>query len=501
MLQRQQSYPYEQLPQGDVFRYLILQPGAEEDPLICNLRTADIAATAYEAVSYVWGTSNRDYEIECDGHLVMITPSLSKVLRRVRQPAKPVALWADSICINQDDNNDKGHQVGLMGNIYRSAQRVQIYIGSEDDNHGSAVCSLLDDVDDMIQDACKRIDMSWDSFPELEENDPLLDDPRWGSLRVLLSQNWFDRGWVVQEAALALHGELIWGCSRLDWEILMRVYLWLSTRGGAIHSDKDFREVQINAHLDVYIETHRDFARLFYSEEDLGSPSILRTLKCAKELDLSNPRDRIYAFMELPQFAGAQIKIRADYAAPYLEAYKRFAIEYTRATRSTEILDYVSHDAKSLGDDVPSWVPRWDIITWSLSQNLSTSAGLLSRALSTPEPYIEEEGSLRVRGVIMDTVQYVSELFNWDTTTPETVKTIWESMNALQIPSPYAASSTGNNTEAYILDAFLDALSVNNYEGDYQQWRQAREQFALGAELKQKLSVSWTRRIWASELL
>jgi hypothetical protein len=94
----------------------------------------------------------------------------------------------------------------------------------------------------------------------------------------------------------------------------------------------------------------------------------------------------------------------------------------------------------------------------------------------------------------MDTVRYVSELFDWDTTTPETVKTIWDARNALQIPSPYTASSIGNNTEAYLLDAFLDALSVNNYEGDYQQWRQAREQFALGAKLKQNLSVSWTRQ-------
>jgi hypothetical protein len=143
----------------------------------------------------------------------------------------------------------------------------------------------------------------------------------------------------------------------------MRVYLWLSIRGGVIHSDKDFREVQTNAHLDVYIETHREFAQLFYDQSELGSPSILRTLRYAKELDLSNRRDRIHAFMKLPQYAGAQIKIQPDHSASYLEVYKRFAIEYVRATRSTEILDYISHEAESLEDGIPSWVPRWDIMT------------------------------------------------------------------------------------------------------------------------------------------
>lgn len=263
----------------------------------------------------------------------------------------------------------------------------------------------------------------------------------------------------------------------------MRVYVWLSTRAADIYNAKDFYGVPISAHLDVYLETHKDFARVFYMESQWGLPSIPRILKCAKELDLSNQCDRIYAFMELPQFAGEQIKIRTDYSAPYLEVYKRFAIQYVRSTRSTEILNYVSHDAESLADGVSSWVPRWEIDRWSLSQ--SASDALLSRALSTPEPYIGEEGSLKVRGVIIDTVHYASDFLRWDTTTPETMKQVWDAINATQIQSPYIASSAIGNNEPYLLAAFLDALSANTYSGNVQQWEKAKNRFAVEARLRQ----------------
>lgn len=217
-LASQKTYPYDELPQGDVFRYLVLQPGAGDDPLVCNLRTAPIADTPFEAVSYVWGQAIKNQSIICENHVMGITPSLSSVLRRIRLLNKPLKVWADSICIDQENLKEKGHQVALMGKIYRSAQRVLIHMGSDDGGQGPAVCSLLDEVDKMVEETCKKIDMTWDSFPYSDEDDPLLVDPRWNSLHKLLSHNWFDRGWVVQEAASAPDGQILWGQSRIDWK-------------------------------------------------------------------------------------------------------------------------------------------------------------------------------------------------------------------------------------------------------------------------------------------
>jgi hypothetical protein len=473
-----QYYPYSQLPEDDTFRYLILQPGAGEVPLVCSLQTAQIADTEYYAISYVWGDDIRDQTIMCENYVVMITPNLSQVLRRVRLPNAPLVLWADSICINQEDRIEKGHQVSLMGKIYRSAKSVLLYIGSDDEGHGPAVCSLLDEVDNVIQSTCKGIDMTWDSFPEPDEDDALLTDPRWNSLCQLLGQSWFDRGWVVQEAALATHAEVLWGQSTFEWQKLMRTYIWLRTRGGRIFSAVEFNEVLINAHTNVYLETHKDFARAFYSELSWGNSSILRTLNCAKELDLGNPRDRIYAFMELPNNDQHGITIRPDYFASYFETYRRFAIEYIRSTKSTELLEYVCH-YDVLESDIPSWVPRWDISTWSITCASSIAQPPMP---SNCAPTLKEDGKLNVRGFIFDAVHYVSEPCDWETTTTETVQRIWRCINTRPVESPYTGPEAA---ESYLLDAFLDALCAGTYDGDWPQWRQDRNLFALEARLKQ----------------
>jgi hypothetical protein len=38
-------------------------------------------------------------------------------------------LWADAICINQSDINERNTQVKLMGEIYRTATRVHVWLG------------------------------------------------------------------------------------------------------------------------------------------------------------------------------------------------------------------------------------------------------------------------------------------------------------------------------------------------------------------------------------
>jgi hypothetical protein len=471
-----EMYPYEELPKGDVFRYLVLQPGAGDEPLVCNLSTAPIADTQFEAVSYVWGTSIKDQPIVCENHVMNITHSLAKVLRRIRLVDKPLKVWADSICINQEDLKEKGNQVALMGKIYSSAKRVVIYIGSDDGGQGPALCSLLDEVDTMVQGIWKS-NMSWDSFPHPDEDDPLLVDPRWNALYMLLKQDWFDRGWVVQEAALASDGQLLWGQSRFDWQKLMRVYVWLSTRASGVYYSKLFSEVPINSHTHVYLEGHEDFGRVFYSELSWGSSSMLRTLNCAKELDLSNARDRIYAFMDLPRKFEQRVILHPNYEEDIIETYRRFAAEYVQSTGGTELLDYVSHNEESLLNEVPSWVPRWDIVTWSLSPTSMAATVAASRTGILVEPVIVDGKSLRVQGVIIDTVLYASDLMDWNTTTAETILEIWKGVVKTSLDCPYVASS-----EPRQLDAFLSSLSAGTYDGEVSDWFLAKASFARKAQ-------------------
>ncbi|KAF2023231.1 HET-domain-containing protein, partial [Setomelanomma holmii] len=43
-----------------------------------------------------------------------------------------ISIWVDRICINQSDDDERSHQVGLMGLIYRRARTVFIWLGTED---------------------------------------------------------------------------------------------------------------------------------------------------------------------------------------------------------------------------------------------------------------------------------------------------------------------------------------------------------------------------------
>jgi hypothetical protein len=43
-------------------------------------------------------------------------------------------LWVDAICINQADDTEKSLQVSLMGQIYRIAEDVAIFLGQEKDD-------------------------------------------------------------------------------------------------------------------------------------------------------------------------------------------------------------------------------------------------------------------------------------------------------------------------------------------------------------------------------
>lgn len=182
------SGAYQPLPKGDSIRYVSLEPGRPEEPLVCSLHASRLHhMRSVEAISYVWGSGERDCEITCNGETIFITPNLRTVLQRFRWLHEPRVLWADSICINQQDLGEKGLQIALMGRIYTKAKRVLIYLGSDHNGHAPAAASLLSELDEMV---VKKLVGSYNQFPFLDsdERDRLLADERWRSLLAMTQQ-------------------------------------------------------------------------------------------------------------------------------------------------------------------------------------------------------------------------------------------------------------------------------------------------------------------------
>ncbi|KAI7232823.1 hypothetical protein KC330_g5705 [Hortaea werneckii] len=117
-------------------RILLVQPSEEEDDaLYADLEIVSLdSEPEYKAISYVWGdASDTTVMFVNGGKVIEITRSLAAALRRFRDSKVFVALWADAVCINQADLQERADQVRIMGKIYASAIQVNVWLGRVSD--------------------------------------------------------------------------------------------------------------------------------------------------------------------------------------------------------------------------------------------------------------------------------------------------------------------------------------------------------------------------------
>lgn len=63
-----------------------------------------------------------------DGHPIKITKNLEHALRNLYRK-RIYRLWVDAVCIDQENTEEQGSQVGTMHSIYTKSQRVLVWLG------------------------------------------------------------------------------------------------------------------------------------------------------------------------------------------------------------------------------------------------------------------------------------------------------------------------------------------------------------------------------------
>lgn len=63
-----------------------------------------------------------------------ITSNLESALRHLRHRDRPRVLWIDSLCINQDDHEEKGWQVDLRGSIFENCSIGLMWLGNRSED-------------------------------------------------------------------------------------------------------------------------------------------------------------------------------------------------------------------------------------------------------------------------------------------------------------------------------------------------------------------------------
>lgn len=62
---------------------------------------------------------------------VLVTKNVDLALRHIRHPTSSLVLWIDAVCIDQQDLEEKAHQISLMHRIYKQCRPVYIWLGLE----------------------------------------------------------------------------------------------------------------------------------------------------------------------------------------------------------------------------------------------------------------------------------------------------------------------------------------------------------------------------------
>ena len=184
---------------------------------------------SFDALSYTWGPPTleeieehsaqiftmipRYYPVYAGSRILLVTRSLRDALRRLRMwqtqrgaiylkktqdaTMEPL-LWADGLCIDQDDIIERSTQVALMHDIYSKAMTVWAYVGELGmfGRGGLEACATLcnfvgerrEDPNNMELNPTQAIDV--------------LSLSQWQDWAMFLSREWFSRTWVIQEVCL-----------------------------------------------------------------------------------------------------------------------------------------------------------------------------------------------------------------------------------------------------------------------------------------------------------
>lgn len=342
--------PLEYEPLGhQQIRLLRLSPGAVDDPLIAVLEHHDLQAVPdYDALSYTWGTGSMSDKV-CfqdgsgpSGSFINVWGSLSGALRAIRRTsATPTLVWVDYICVNQADLVERSSQVQLMGQIYRRAETVIVWLGED---AGPATKNGIRAIQYFVDPSRVETEAPWYDNPERSI----------AGFVDIFRRLWWYRVWTVQEAVLARRVKLLCGTSETTWttdmQTLQRIKFRIKTAVISPQWQKEifprWRAARIAAPLEAD-PSRTDPTRLMLSFENIELGPLLEVIELqirerADEggfhlrrdlLDLvydlrhrqaADPRDQIFAMLGLAEGRTTDLGgFRPDYTDSVEEVHEK----------------------------------------------------------------------------------------------------------------------------------------------------------------------------------
>ncbi|KAI1359616.1 heterokaryon incompatibility protein-domain-containing protein [Xylaria arbuscula] len=388
---------------SSAFRVIHLFKGPTGSDIKCELinTTLDDEVISYEAVSYTWGSPEKEFSIRLDGMKFKVTANLWYLLGTIRKAEVDRYLWVDAIAINQDDKLERGHQVQRMQAIYSRAERVLFYLGEETAQISALMESLV-----LLQRHVsgrmwasndERWGAAWETIQSRHDASANEVTQRQG-FEELLRRPWFRRAWILQEVANARSALVICGTSSIRAQIFAMAPKFLGVN------------------LDSHASAVFDLMPTHFGDKSRKTREgrLLSTLLDFRGSEASDPYDKIYALLGLCKEEGAKQWIIPDYTQDESDVIYTTVcfISGINGTRPMSTARWLLTEAISLlpsiehaMSDMQSSSENSSLTIYDLMSEIACSLAKVNQLVSRPEQLL----SLSVR-LLYDITWSLSEL-------------------------------------------------------------------------------------------
>ncbi|KAL2061465.1 hypothetical protein VTL71DRAFT_6842 [Oculimacula yallundae] len=329
---------------------------------------------AYRALSYCWGDISDLVAIIVNDCKLSIPRSLEATIRELQRRGYDY-LWIDAICINQGDNDERGHQILKMRDIYYNAFETIIWLGEENEHTKEAI-SIFDCLATQNPEVLFQMRMT-----QLLRTRPkdLKNLSGWISVAALLALPYWKRTWIIQEMTMSRHTVLLWGSHTiairniemaLDTLCLHSPTFWFYFTG-TDHIRGIFR-------ITLAIKDRREDESEVPTAEDL-----LTVLEQSCLSKASEPRDKVFGVLGLA-YDGSNTIPEPNYREPMDSILRKITITELTSVCHGQTVDIIclDHSRRPKRAGLPSWIVDWAAL-WTCGDGNTWSSRLL-RYLSAP---------------------------------------------------------------------------------------------------------------------
>jgi hypothetical protein len=327
-------------------------------------------------------------------------------------------LWVDAICINQEDTNEKNHQVQLMGDVYAQAICVIAWLGEDDDSTGELVMLTLTILKMFFtSNSLYKPRPTYRDY--LTQNAPVglvmqvistnsgLGDPI-TAFNSLFKKPYWQRVWCVQELVRARSIVIRMGAMEVAGEMLANFVAWYQSQ---TLLTQDAGPITLKG-LDNAGRMLGTIGNRNGTGQD--SAALLPTLSTYRAFQATHRRDKVYGVLGMLNKTGNQYDITVKYDKSVVEVYIDVVWATAQTTKSLEVFSHVDNYPSHVPEgEFPSWVPQWHKPSVSLRyhrpEQISASSG---RPLSLISREMYNLQTITLCGISFDNVTHASSEVN-----------------------------------------------------------------------------------------